>query len=429
MNYQESLNYIESTISRGIKLGLENVTRLLGYFGDPQLKVPTIHIAGTNGKGSTAAITTSILMATGKKVGLYTSPHLQDFRERIQVNRTLIPKEDLANLVSRIKHAGDTLGISPTYFELGTLLAFLFFYEQKVDWNVIEVGMGGRLDATNLCQAQVSVITSISKDHVSSLGSTLEEIAFEKAGIIKNPTKVIIGNIPPSPLAVIEEQARKSGAEIRVLGQDFKVTACEQTENGLIFSFSGLGKALDSIKTPLLGRFQAENAALAVAACVSALQPQGIIDDESIHLGLQKARWPGRLEIVHNRPKIILDCAHNLEGMKALGATLKEIFPDRKITLILGIMADKPFSEMIEFISYFAHYMIITRPNHDRSANPETLKKSFQKTGKPLEIREGLPSALRAALDRTDREDVICIAGSIFTVAEARQALEKIGFN
>ena len=224
MNYQESLDYLYSLARLGIKLGLENTTRLLDYFGNPQLKTPVVHIAGTNGKGSTAAFVESILRASGYRVGLYTSPHILDFRERIQINRQLIAPEEIIHWVATLKQASEDLNLSPTFFEFGTLMALLHFDRQETDWNVVEVGMGGRLDSTNLCQGRVCIITPISRDHESSLGTRLSQIAQEKAAIIKHPCTVICGSQEKEVIQVIQDQSRSSQGLLCTWDRTFKST-------------------------------------------------------------------------------------------------------------------------------------------------------------------------------------------------------------
>ena len=270
--YQEALDYLYSLTHSGIKLGLQNTSRLLQYFDNPQLSIRTIHIAGTNGKGSTAAITESILRAAGLKTGLYTSPHLLDFRERIQTNRNLIEKQDITRLTQKIKHAVEELQIPVTFFEFGTVLAFLYFREQNVDVNILEVGLGGRLDATNLCEAEVSIITSISRDHMEYLGDDLKQIAFEKASIIK-PSGTVFADIPDNEIFnVVNSLAQSRDATVYRLNSEFKVAQIESKKGLQTFDFSGKQEEFTGLELPLIGRFQAKNAGLAIAACLKLLR-------------------------------------------------------------------------------------------------------------------------------------------------------------
>ncbi len=425
MTYEEAIAYIYSLANRGIKLGLENTRRLLTHFNNPQLKIRTIHIAGTNGKGSTASFAASILKAAGYRIGLFTSPHLNDFRERLQINNELISKENLINLTLKIKEASSVLEIKPTYFEFSAILAFLHFYESQTDFNVIEVGMGGRLDATNLCQGEVCVITNISRDHESSLGSELTGIAFEKASIIKNFCTVITGFSQPSLLKVVNKQANLSQSPVYSLGKDFFSKVNFQNSEVLNFNFSGFNREYNKINSRLIGKFQANNASTAIAACLSLSKEENFISEECIQKGIFQTLWPGRLEIIRNNPKIFLDCAHNLKGCENLAKTLKELFPNQPGIVIFGSMKDKPHAEMIDFISDIADYYILTKPKNDRSVAPEDIKSILIRKDKPFEIIEEMQRAITTALRMCKKKSWICITGSIFTIAEARKILEN----
>ena len=325
-SYQEALNYLYSLTQSGIKLGLKNTARLLQHFGDPQLKIRTIHIAGTNGKGSTAAITESILRASGYKVGLYTSPHLLDFRERIQTNRRMIEKQQTFDLITRIKSAVEKIKIPITFFEFGTVLAFLYFNEQNTDINIIEVGLGGRLDATNLCQAEISIITSISRDHTQYLGEDLKQIAFEKACIIKD-SGTVFAHIPDEELFdVVNNLAEKRSADLYRLGVDFRVAPEAGNEGKNIFSFKWGSLVLNKLTLPLTGSYQRDNAGLALSACLK-LKERGLnIEEKHLRKGLETVSWEGRLETVSSHPTVVLDCAHNKESVRNMTRELRKNF-------------------------------------------------------------------------------------------------------
>ncbi len=425
MNYQETIDYIFSLANRGIKLGLENTRRLLIHFDNPQLKIRTIHIAGTNGKGSTASFAASILKAAGYRIGLFTSPHLNDFRERLQINGELISEENLINLTLRIQKASSILKIKPTYFEFSAILAFLYFFESQTDFNVIEVGMGGRLDATNLCQGEVCVITNISRDHESSLGSKLTDIAFEKASIIKNSCTVITGFSQSSLLEVVSKQAKLSQSPVFSLGKDFFSKVNFQNSEVLNFNFSGFNFEFNKLNSRLIGKFQANNASTAIAACLALSKNKKFISEECIQKGIFQTLWPGRLEIIQENPKVILDCAHNLKGCENLAKTINELFPNQPGIVIFGVMKDKPHTEMIDFISDIADYYILTKPKNERSVSPEDIRDIIIRKGKPFEIIEEMPKAIKAALELCKENSWICITGSIFTIAEARKILEN----
>lgn len=427
MDYKESLDYLFSLAGRGIKLGLSNTAALLGHFDNPHLNIPTVHIAGTNGKGSTAAFVESILRAAGFRTGLYTSPHLLDFRERIQIDRQPVAREKTASLITRIRQAAEQLEIDVTYFEFSTVMAFLHFSEQAVDWNIIEVGLGGRLDSTNLCQAKVCIITSISLDHEDQLGSDLKQIAFEKAAIIKHPTIVVSGVKDNDLSGVIQKQAEQYKAHLIRIEQDFQVTVKSCSEDILEFDYSSEDSSYEGLKTSLLGSHQAENAALAVAAC-KAVAPGPKITENIIRSGLENTRWPGRLEVVSRSPIVLLDCAHNPEGFRALAQALKSHFPKKRCILVLGVMKDKQVSEITGIIPFFADYIIVTRPHHERSIDPSIVHDQLTKFSKPVEIVDEVPQAYLAAQRVSRPEDLICITGSIFTIAEAKQSIENKSF-
>lgn len=424
MDYEESLDYLFSLAGRGIKLGLSNTSALLGHFGNPHHKVPAIHIAGTNGKGSTAAFVESILRAAGFRTGLYTSPHLLDFRERIQIDRQPIARDAMVSLITRVRQAAEQLEIDVTYFEFSTVMAFLYFSEQEVDWNIIEVGLGGRLDSTNLCQAKVCIITSLSRDHEDQLGSDLKHIAFEKAAIIKHPTTVVSGVKDKTLVEVIQKQAQKNKAQLVSIERDFQVTVKSCPEDILEFDYASENSSFEGLKISLLGPHQAENASLAVAACGALPMLASRIPEKIIRSGLASARWPGRLEVISRSPVVVLDCAHNPAGFRALAEALKSHFPKKRCILVLGIMKDKQVSEITGIIPLFADYIIVTRPHQERSADPAIVRDQLAGFSKPVEIVDEVSQAVLAAKRLSKPEDLICITGSIFTIAEAKQSLE-----
>jgi dihydrofolate synthase/folylpolyglutamate synthase len=423
MNYQESLDYLFSLARLGIKLGLDNTTRLLDHFGNPQLKTPTIHIAGTNGKGSTAAYVESILRASGYRVGLYTSPHILDFRERIQINRQLIEPDELVYWVTVLKQASEDLNIPSTFFELGTVMALLHFDRQKTDWNIMEVGMGGRLDSTNLCQGQVCIITPISRDHESSLGTRLSQIAQEKAAIIKHPCTVVCGPQEKEVIQVIQDRSRTHEASLLLLGQDFQVDIQSHSLQGQVFDFNGPEIWYKGLEIALTGRHQSVNAGLAVAACTALADTS--ITEQTIRAGLKSAGWPGRLEIYGTSPALILDCAHNLDSFKKLTLSLSELFPHTRKIWVLGIMKDKPLAEITTIISDHADYIVVTQPENDRSTPPEQIRKAFTNFSKPIDLVDKIPLALDRAYQVANPDDLIVVTGSLFTVAEAKQVIEN----
>jgi len=427
MNYKNSLEYLFSLTQSGIKLGLENTKAILTHFDNPQLKVPTIHIAGTNGKGSTAAFIESILRSNGYTVGLFTSPHLQDFRERIQINRNLVSQKDIVILIQKIKEAAESLKINPTFFEFSAVMAFLYFYEMKSDWNIIETGLGGRLDATNLCKGQISIITSISLDHTQYLGNSLKEIASEKAGIIKKDGIVIAGFEGNEALKPIMDKANNLNNPIYLLNKDFQVEQIKFRDHSLIFDYKGVNHHFKNVKLPFLGRYQAINAAMAITAGLILNKSGAKISESSIRKGLSTTSWSGRLEVIGTDPITILDCAHNPESVKELAHALRDHFTYKRCIMILGVMDDKPIDQLIEIIASISDYIILVKPNQKRSADPKTLLKKLAKTQKVVEIIEEIPYALSTARNISSPDDIICITGSVFTVAEARQSIDNEG--
>jgi dihydrofolate synthase / folylpolyglutamate synthase len=419
--YKEALNYIYSLTKSGIKLGLKNTAQILQQFGDPQLKKITIHISGTNGKGSTAAITESILKASGYKVGLYTSPHLLDFRERIQINRKMIEKQQIVDLIFKVKSVVESLKIPITFFEFGTVLAFLHFHEQNTDINVIEVGLGGRLDATNLCKAEISIITSISRDHTQYLGEDLEQITFEKASIIKE-SGTVFADIPEERLfQVANSIARKCKADIYRLGIDFHVSTETGNKDKSLFNYKSGSRVLKNLTLPLNGRFQRSNAGLALSACL-ALNERGLnIKEEYLRQGLKKVSWEGRLEKVFSNPTVVLDCAHNESSVRSMTMELRENFKFSRCFIVLGLMQDKKIDDVINILSPLGDKFFLVSVNPPRGEAPEKLAKKLNAHNKPSQTFGTVPEALQAVKQITNQDDLICITGSIFLIAEAKK--------
>ncbi|MBT5867851.1 MAG: bifunctional folylpolyglutamate synthase/dihydrofolate synthase [Nitrospinaceae bacterium] len=429
--YQEALNYLYSLTQSGIKLGLKNTGLLLQYFGEPQLHGRTIHIAGTNGKGSTAAMIESILTTAGYKVGLYTSPHLLDFRERVQINRKLIKKHHTVELITRIRSAVKELNIAITFFEFTTVLAFLHFKEQQTDINVIEVGLGGRLDATNLCQADISIITSIAHDHTQYLGEKLEQIAFEKASIIKSHGTVIANITEGKALKVVEDLATKHSAQLYNLGVDFQVSLDTSENNNNTFSFTWNELALKNLKLPLKGYFQRENSSLALSACLQ-LKKNGLkIEDQHLREGLEKVSWPGRLEVIFTQPTVVLDCAHNEASVRNMTIELRKNFTFSRCFIVLGIMKDKNIDDVLKILSQLGDQFYLVPVNPPRGEDPVKLAEKLNHYNKSSQIFSNVSKALYAVKQIAQQNDLVCVTGSIYLVAAAKKCFndETIFFN
>jgi dihydrofolate synthase/folylpolyglutamate synthase len=404
----------------GIILGLGTIRSILNALGDPQNNFYSIHVAGTNGKGSVAAALSSILQQSGYRVGLYTSPHLVRFNERICINNRQISNDAVVKSYQAVQkaHLGNR---TPTFFELTTAMAFYEFGRQAVDWAVIETGMGGRLDATNVIDPVISIITNVSMEHRDYLGNTLTQITREKAGIIKPATPVVTAIKQREAKSVIQRIAAKKSAPLYMLGKNFKVR--RQPAGG--FSYYGIENTWHDMHTALQGHYQVENAALAIAACELLNKDHTSISQQSIRDGLIKTSWPGRLEIVSEHPMIILDGAHNLMAARELAKFLGDNLAQRPITLVVGILDDKPYQSMLKSLLPVCSRVIVTRAKTDRALDPRRLFETAKKTLSDVRIVSDVAQAFKQAVADADFNDVICIAGSLYVVGEAKAAIEK----
>jgi dihydrofolate synthase/folylpolyglutamate synthase len=404
----------------GIILGLETIKGILNTLGNPQNNFISIHVAGTNGKGSVASALSSILHESGYKVGLYTSPHLVRFNERICINNRQISDADVVKSYKAIQqvHHGDR---SPTFFEFATAMALYEFGRQSVDWAVIETGMGGRFDATNVIQPAISIITNVSMEHRDYLGNTLAQITREKAGIIKRGAPVVTAIKQKQALTVVHRVAGKESAPLYILGKNFKVRRHRAGE----FCYYGIENTWHNMHTPLLGHYQVENAALAIAACELLNNDKAKISRKNIKNGLTKTRWPGRLEIVSENPFVILDGAHNLIAARNLAKFLSENLVDRRITLVVGILDDKPYGAMLKSLLPVCSRAIITRAKTDRALAPQRLYAVAKKIIPDVTMIPGVAAAVRQAVETASPDEVVCIAGSLYVVGEAKEAIEK----
>ncbi len=403
----------------GIKLGLDTIRSMLRALGNPENHFNCIHIAGTNGKGSVAAMLSSILLAAGYRVGRYTSPHLERFNERICVND--IPIDDAAVVAScrRVLTITD-LPRQPTFFEFTTAMALDQFARHEVQWAIIETGMGGRLDATNVIQPTVCVITNISLEHRAYLGDTLSAIAGEKAGIIKSRIPVVTGVRQASAWAPIASQANALKAPIYRQGHEFR----HRRHGTAGFNYYGIEHTWRAMKLGLCGEHQVDNASLALATC-ELLESGNCIQmtETALRKGLEHTRWPGRLELAAADPLVILDGAHNLMSARMLGRYLKNQFQDRHITLVVGILDDKPYRSMMKDLVAPCQRVIITQPKIDRAMNTLPLARCARQFGADVTVIEDVADALRQAMASSKKEDVIVVAGSLYVVGEAKTAL------
>ncbi len=442
VTYPEAIAYLYGLQRFGVKLGLESIARLLQAVGDPHRRFPSILIGGTNGKGSTAAFLASILQAAGYRVGLYTSPHLLDFTERIRVDgqgissievarltdelrslvTALFPEPQTPHLAPRTSDPTPRTSSHPTFFEVTTALAFLHFARTKVDFAVIEVGLGGRFDATNILDPEVAVITNIALEHQEYLGRTLGAIAAEKAGIVREGSHVVTAADSPEALAVIAGACRAQGATLVDLRAacDWQISRSDLSEQH--FTLAQAGEPTGEFTIRLLGRHQVTNAATAIVAA-RLLRARGAhIPEGSIREGLRGARWPGRLQLFPGNPLVILDAAHNPAGAKALRDFLEEQRFAGRLILVFGVLQDKDWIAMLQELGPLARRVILTRPESDRAADPRGLVEAERFCAK-LEILEDVPEAITLARAVSERDDAVVVTGSLFIISAALRAL------
>jgi dihydrofolate synthase/folylpolyglutamate synthase len=432
LNYSQAEDYLNSFVNYeqipGISYAqpgysLRHVEELLNRMGNPQLTARTIHIAGTKGKGSVAAMIAQVLSDSGCKTGLYTSPHLHILRERISVDGSLISEAEFAAAMAEVKPfiesmKKDTAFRQLTYFEALTALTFAYFKKERLDFQVLEVGLGGRLDATNVARPLVCIITPISLDHTQILGNSLEEIAREKVGIIKPGCWVVLSPQPQEAASVISDICREKEAKVVQVGKDvtWRKTGGDLRHQSLVIE----GRTSKyQVSIPLLGDFQLENTAVAVAA-LEILASEGFaISAADIAQGLARVKWTGRFQILQEHPIVLVDGAHNVASMKGLVNNIKAYFAHKRIFLIFGTSCDKDIPGIVNELVPLSPRVIVTRTTHSRAATPSTLAAEFRKRGIEPETRETVSEAISRALSLADKTDIICVTGSLFVVAEA----------
>ena len=351
---------------------------------------------------------------------------MNHFFERIQINRIPLTESEVIQLVAKVKNVVENLKIPITFFEFGTAMAFLHFSEQETDVNVIEVGMGGRLDATSLCKGDITIITSIAKDHTSYLGSKIKEITFEKASVIKGGGTVFAVKGSKKVHEVIKNISDQKSANTQFLGEHFVVEKTLGKNSPLLITYQNHDVCLKDLELSLAGGFQASNAALAISACLHHARKTGKeISEQSIRTSLKNTSWAGRMEVISSRPTILLDIAHNPAAVKEMAKSAQKLFSYTRVIVIYGAMKDKQSDEMLQKLTNFADHFILVRPNQERSENPTRLKKILKKYNASCEVIESIPKAIRKIKQTAQSDDMVCITGSIFTVGEARQYLEN----
>jgi len=425
MDYIEAINYINDKNKYGSRLGLERISKLLELLGSPHMDLKHIHIAGTNGKGSTASYIATILKEGGYKVGLFTSPYLERFNERISINGEDIPDDRLVEITERVKNSIDIMlkeGYDhPTTFEIVTAIGFVYFKEENVDYVVLEVGLGGRLDSTNVIKdSLISVITTIDYDHMDVLGDTLGKIAYEKAGIIKDRGLVLTYPQDKDALNTIKEVSKKRGATLEICPME-NVEILKLDEYGGVFNYKYNGKEYNNIEIRLIGKHQIYNATLALTAVIM-LKERGILEisEEAIKRGLKNTRWPGRMEVLKRNPLFIIDGAHNIQGIKVLAENLNR-FNYKRLILGIGILKDKEVEPMVKALVDKADEVVVTEANIYRKMDATDLEKIVNKYNPHTHVQDNIKEAVSKAYELAGKEDLILFTGSLYLIGDIRK--------
>jgi dihydrofolate synthase/folylpolyglutamate synthase len=440
--YDQALDYVYSKVDFSFTkqqryseevFNLDRMFSFMKSIGDPQKSFKTIHVAGTKGKGSISAMIASVLSTEGYHTGFYSSPHLSDYTERIQVDAARIPREEFVRVINQLYPFIEKIhGL--TTFEITTAVAFQYFHEMQIDFGVIEVGLGGRLDATNIIEPEISVIASISLDHMGILGDTVEAIAGEKAGIIKSDIPVVVSPQQPSVLDVFRRIAREREAPLIETGKILEFAERRSNLEKQFFQIRYPIKVLDeleareeqrtaiSINIPLLGKHQMENAGTAFCA-LKILQEKGFtISDRSIQKGFETVNWPGRFELLRKNPYLIIDAAHNFDSSKRLVETIQELFPQKRVTIIFGASEDKDIPGMLQNFIKIANRIILTKSIHPRAAKPEVIQQVLPALSCDTIIIEDVQQALEYTLEHAKKDDIILACGSVFIAAAIRES-------
>lgn len=415
-DYEEAVSFLYSLERFGILLGLENIELLLHKLGDPQHRFRVVHVAGSNGKGSTSAFISEILRSAGLRTALYTSPHLNDFRERIRIDGRMISKEALTASTAKIRALYDPE--RTTFFEFTTAVAFDCIALAEPDMAVIEVGLGGRLDATNTVRPTVTVITDISREHEDYLGVGFASVAREKAGIIKHKVPLITGAARKEARGVILEAARAAEAPVKEFGRDFRgVRTGDNT-----FTHQSARMKLENVRLGMLGSYQIKNASLAIAVAEE-LAAQGYsVSEDAMRAGARNTKFPGRFEVLRRNPLVVIDGAHTPEGMKLLKSTVKRVFPGVRPLMLLGMLKDKNYRTLVNIIAPLAREVICVPPQGDRALNPKELADLVRRLGVPAEASSSITEGFSRLLEKASTEDLILAAGSLYMIGPVRQA-------
>lgn len=426
MNYSEALAYLESLGTFGIQLGLKRIEALLAEMGNPERRFRSIHVTGTNGKGSTTAMLASIHATAGIRTGMYISPHLVDYPERMTLDGKEISCDEFAAAIEQTRLAAEAIqsrGMdSPTEFEVLTAAAFYWFARQRAEIVVVEVGLGGLLDSTNVITPELSVITNVTLEHTDRCGKTLAEIATHKAGIIKPGVPVVTGAVGEA-LSVIEAVAARQHSACSVLDREFFVSDVHTGETEQSFLFSGPVEPPQRYRMRLLGRHQADNAAVAIRACQSLANQEPRLTSAAIRTGVANARWPGRFEIFPGSPLVILDGAHNPDGVRSLRQTLDDVYPARPIVFLFGVLADKEHAEMARLLFRRSDRAVVVEPNSQRAAAASDIAREISGYVAAAATADNIAAGLDQARSWAGPTGAICVAGSLYMIGEARQLL------
>lgn len=424
MKYDEAINYINDVNKFGSRLGLASIGKLLKLLGNPQNGLKYIHIGGTNGKGSTASYLANVLMAGGYKTGLFTSPFIERFNERIQIDGEDIRDESLGRITGIIRDKANIMvkeGYDhPTTFEIITAIGFMYFQEEKVDCVVLEVGLGGRFDSTNIIEKPLaSVITTIDYDHIDALGSTLKEIAYQKGGIIKENSLVVSYPQDEEALSVLKEISKEKDSEF-VLCEMENVKIKSTSNEGAIFDFKYKDIEIEDVEISMVGEYQVYNAALALTTLFVLKENNLIsIEEADMRQGLKATKWPGRLEVLGKEPIFLIDGAHNAQGAFQLNKALK-LFNYNRLILGIGILKDKDTTRMIELLAPLADAIVVTEVNMPRRLEAEALKEKASKYCEEIYIEKNVNKAIKKTLELANEDDMIVFGGSLYLIGEVR---------
>lgn len=416
MNYRQCLSYLFGLQKFGIKLGLVNTARLLNYLGNPHFKYPTIHIAGTNGKGSVCAMLEAIISSADYRTGLYTSPHLANLTERVRIGRKEIEPEFITEFVNQLKPRLDRDNC--TFFEVTTALAFLYFAQERIDFAVIETGLGGRLDATNLVQPEVVGITNISLEHTDILGKTSRKIAFEKGGIIKAGVSTVIGPMDGVAKNTLAEICRKKNSKNRFVPDASKWKIERLSLEGSKFSAKVAGKTYSNLQLNLAGRHQVTNAVFALHIVEELKEKGWKLSEAAFRKGLKSVFWPARFQVWRREPLVVLDAAHNPSGIETLVQTLRDLLPGRKVNFLFGVMGDKDYFEMLRLLVPLAKKITLVSPKTERAVPVFQLAGIINKLGLKYGTAASVKSGFGQMLKECGEDEVLCVTGSHYVIGE-----------